>query len=135
MSKLAAPVVVGRGSAYSSTKVGLPPTVGLVKKKTKEDLSDLEGPDTRLLGGMSTFPSNRAFASVRVTTLTAKTTNGLGPAPKPPKPLFEPTRPGALVMKRLSPKLEKQLNSKGAPVVDVVVDPMISSRLRDHQKE
>lgn len=107
------------------------------KGKKKEDFSDLEGPDTRLQAGLQagldSFPT---FKSGTINFRpTAKSTNGLGAPPKEPKPLFNPDRPGALVMKRFEPDLERQLNAKDLPVVDVVVDPLLASRMRDHQKE
>ncbi|KAH7109846.1 DNA repair and recombination protein RAD26 [Dendryphion nanum] len=46
-----------------------------------------------------------------------------------PQPRHDPTLPNALVMKR--PKIVP----KGKQVVDVVVDPILSKHLRDHQRE
>ncbi|KAJ7048171.1 P-loop containing nucleoside triphosphate hydrolase protein [Mycena amicta] len=61
-------------------------------------------------------------------------TSFYGPAiskPKPVKPLHDPTLEGAVVMK--SPN--KEQNKKNLPVVDVVLDPILSSRMRPHQIE
>lgn len=46
-----------------------------------------------------------------------------------PKPRHNPNAPGALVMKRPTSV------PKGKQVVDVVVDPVLSQKLRDHQRE
>jgi DNA repair and recombination protein RAD54B len=46
-----------------------------------------------------------------------------------PQPRHDPNLPNALVMKRLSPI------PKGKQIVDVVVDPVLSKHLRDHQRE
>lgn len=121
-------------SAYAPSHVGLPPVQNFYSKgKKKEDLSDFEGPDTRLQAGLDAFPTFRSNSiNFRPT---AKSTNGLGAPPKEPKPLFNPDAPKALVMKRLPPDIEKQLNRKGLPVVDVVIDPLLALRMRDHQKE
>lgn len=101
-------------------------------------MSDLEGPDTRLQAGLESFPSrnnSKNAVAFKPSVKTAAVTQGLGSAPKVPKPLFSVKPPGALVMKRLDPDIEKRLNKKDLPVVDVVIDPMLSGRMRDHQKE
>jgi DNA repair and recombination protein RAD54B len=46
-----------------------------------------------------------------------------------PQPRHDPNLPNALVMKRLSPV------PKGKQIVDVVVDPVLSKHLREHQRE
>jgi DNA repair and recombination protein RAD54B len=46
-----------------------------------------------------------------------------------PQPRHDPNLPNALVMKRLS------LVPKGKQIVDVVVDPVLSKHLREHQRE
>lgn len=126
-------------STYGASQAGLPPARNFYSKgKGKEDLSDLEGPDTRLQAGLESFPSrnnsNNAVA-IRPSAKTATVTQGLGSVPKPPKPAFSVSSSGAVVMKRLDAALEKRFNKKGLPVVDIVIDPMISGRMRDHQKE
>jgi DNA repair and recombination protein RAD54B len=84
---------------------------------------------------MNSFPSRANFANLCSSARILHATNGLGAPPKEPKALFDPKKEGALVMKRLDPALEKALNKKGLPIVDVVLDPMLTMRLRDHQKE
>ncbi|KAI9849167.1 MAG: helicase [Sclerophora amabilis] len=51
------------------------------------------------------------------------------PAGTVPLPRHDPTRPGALVMKR------PDSVSLGKQIVDVVVDPVLSQHLREHQRE
>lgn len=46
-----------------------------------------------------------------------------------PQPRHDPSQPGALVMKRPA------LVPKGKQIVDVVVDPILTRHLRDHQRE
>ncbi|GAA5906295.1 uncharacterized protein JCM6883_005507 [Sporobolomyces salmoneus] len=55
--------------------------------------------------------------------------------PKGPKPLFDPTVEGAIVMKRPDEKHQAEYNPKGHPIVDVVIDPKIGNVLRPHQQE
>ncbi|KDE04608.1 hypothetical protein MVLG_04988 [Microbotryum lychnidis-dioicae p1A1 Lamole] len=68
-------------------------------------------------------------------------THGMGSAGskgKPelgPQPRFDPTKAGAVVMRRPDEEHELVYNGKGLPVVDVVLDPQLGDRLRDHQKE
>lgn len=86
---------------------------------------------------MDSFPSskiNGKQAQIKFKP-NAKSVTGLGATPKPPKSMWPIDTPGALVMKRFEPDMEKQFNKKDLPVVDVVVDPMIAMRMRDHQKE
>lgn len=49
--------------------------------------------------------------------------------PSVPQPRHDPTAPNALIMKRLAKC------PKGKQIVDVVVDPVLSKHLRDHQRE
>jgi DNA repair and recombination protein RAD54B len=49
--------------------------------------------------------------------------------PSIPQPRHDPTAPNALVMKRLT------TCPKGKQIVDVVVDPVLSKHLREHQRE
>lgn len=126
-------------SAYSQSQAGLPPVQNFYSKgKRKEDLSDFEGPDTRLQAGMESFPSRTTSnntVAFRPSAKTAALTHGLGAAPKQPRPVFSATAANALVMKRLDPEIEKRLNKKGLPIVDVVLDPMLAGRMRAHQRE
>ncbi|GAA6045127.1 hypothetical protein NBRC10513_007525 [Rhodotorula toruloides] len=50
-------------------------------------------------------------------------------------PRFDPEREGAVVMRRPDEQHQKQYNTKNLPVVDVVIDPILGDKLRDHQKE
>ncbi|BGP26998.1 helicase [Rhodotorula toruloides] len=50
-------------------------------------------------------------------------------------PRFDPEREGAVVMRRPDQQHQKQYNTKTLPVVDVVIDPTLCDKLRDHQKE
>ncbi|CAC5403019.1 RAD54B [Mytilus coruscus] len=53
----------------------------------------------------------------------------------PVKPRYDPSMPGALVMPRPSQSHQWQSNKKNLPVIDVVVDPYLSTHLRPHQRE
>uniref|UniRef100_A0A8C9W0J3 RAD54 homolog B n=1 Tax=Scleropages formosus TaxID=113540 RepID=A0A8C9W0J3_SCLFO len=50
-------------------------------------------------------------------------------------PRHDPLAPGALVMPRPTENHQWTFNQGGLPVVDVVVDPHLTSRLRPHQRE
>ncbi|KAK7057394.1 SNF2 family N-terminal domain-containing protein [Favolaschia claudopus] len=54
---------------------------------------------------------------------------------KPKGPLHDPTAEGAIVMKAVNKDHIKRFNPKNLPVVPVVLDPIIASRLRAHQIE
>ncbi|GAA5872054.1 hypothetical protein JCM3774_006594 [Rhodotorula dairenensis] len=51
-----------------------------------------------------------------------------------PGPLFDPGAEGALVMRRPDESHQAEYNKANAPIVDVVVDPIISAKLREHQR-
>ncbi|XP_028985049.1 DNA repair and recombination protein RAD54B [Betta splendens] len=51
------------------------------------------------------------------------------------RPHHDPLAPGALVMPRPSPNHQWSENKFGLPVVDVVVDPHLTSHLRPHQRD
>ncbi|XP_052071010.1 DNA repair and recombination protein RAD54B-like [Mytilus californianus] len=53
----------------------------------------------------------------------------------PVKPRYDPSMPGAIVMPRPSQSHQWQSNKKNLPVIDVVVDPYLSTHLRPHQRE
>ncbi|XP_060591362.1 DNA repair and recombination protein RAD54B-like [Ruditapes philippinarum] len=57
------------------------------------------------------------------------------PEPVVVKPRYDPTIPGALVMPAPSDSHQWQWNKRSLPVVDVVIDPYLSSNLRPHQRE
>ena len=52
-----------------------------------------------------------------------------------PKPLHDATQPDALVMPRPSSAHQWANNPQHLPVVDVVLDPYLTSKLRPHQRE
>ncbi|XP_067671287.1 DNA repair and recombination protein RAD54B-like [Haliotis asinina] len=51
------------------------------------------------------------------------------------KPRFDPTAPGALVMTRPHSSHQWEFNRERLAVLDVVVDPYLSTHLREHQRE
>ncbi|XP_072316178.1 DNA repair and recombination protein RAD54B [Eucyclogobius newberryi] len=51
------------------------------------------------------------------------------------KPRHDPLAPGALVMPRPSPNHQWSNNKSGLPLVDVVVDPHLTTHLRPHQRD
>ncbi|KAM3873330.1 DNA repair and recombination protein RAD54B [Diretmus argenteus] len=51
------------------------------------------------------------------------------------KPLYNPLAPGALVMPRPSSTHQWSCNKSGHPVVDVVVDPYLTTHFRPHQRD
>lgn len=53
----------------------------------------------------------------------------------PLQPRYDPDAPGAVVMKRPSKSHATKYNKKNLPIVDVVVDPILGSLLRPHQRE
>lgn len=59
----------------------------------------------------------------------------VGKKHNPLEPRYDPDAPGALVMKRPSKSHAAKFNKKNLPIVDVVVDPVLGSLLRPHQRE
>uniref|UniRef100_A0A8D3B9S1 RAD54 homolog B n=1 Tax=Scophthalmus maximus TaxID=52904 RepID=A0A8D3B9S1_SCOMX len=51
------------------------------------------------------------------------------------RPRHDPQAPGALVMPRPSPNHQWSNNKSGLPVVDVVVDPYLTTQMRPHQRD
>ncbi|XP_045901731.1 DNA repair and recombination protein RAD54B isoform X2 [Micropterus dolomieu] len=51
------------------------------------------------------------------------------------RPRHDPLAPGALVMPRPSPNHQWSNNKSGLPMVDVVVDPYLTTHLRPHQRD
>ncbi|MEQ2180134.1 DNA repair and recombination protein rad54b [Goodea atripinnis] len=51
------------------------------------------------------------------------------------KPRYDPLAPGALVMPRPPSSHQWLHNKSGLPVVDVVIDPHLTTHLRPHQRE
>lgn len=52
-----------------------------------------------------------------------------------PEPRYDPDAPGAIVLKRPDADHQKKYNRRNLPVVDVVVNPILSEALRPHQVE
>ena len=81
------------------------------------------------------FPT-AGYSKVGPSSKMAAAAAGLGRGPPVPKALHNPNAEGALVMPRPDEEHQKKWNAKnGYPVVDVVVEPGLASRLRDHQRE
>ncbi|KIM23797.1 hypothetical protein M408DRAFT_332159 [Serendipita vermifera MAFF 305830] len=57
------------------------------------------------------------------------------PKAKGTAPLFDPEAPNAIVMKRPSTSHQQRFNPKNRPIVPVVLDPLLASKLRPHQIE
>ncbi|KAI0700892.1 P-loop containing nucleoside triphosphate hydrolase protein [Cytidiella melzeri] len=57
------------------------------------------------------------------------------PKPKPKGPLHDPSAEGAIVLPAPSAEHIAKHNKKNAPVVPVVIDPILGRRLREHQIE
>ncbi|KAI0790697.1 P-loop containing nucleoside triphosphate hydrolase protein [Abortiporus biennis] len=57
------------------------------------------------------------------------------PKPKTIGPLYDPLAEGALVMKEPSEEQSKKQNKRNAPIVPVVIDPVLARHLRPHQVE
>ncbi|KAF9529285.1 P-loop containing nucleoside triphosphate hydrolase protein [Crepidotus variabilis] len=57
------------------------------------------------------------------------------PKPKVKKARHDPDAPGALVLKAPNKDHIKRFNKRNLPVVPVVVDPILSARMRPHQRE
>jgi hypothetical protein len=51
------------------------------------------------------------------------------------KPLHDPMKEGAVVMMRPDTEHGIVWNKRGGKVIDVVIDPILSDKLLDHQKE
>ncbi|XP_035989480.1 DNA repair and recombination protein RAD54B [Fundulus heteroclitus] len=84
-------------------------------------------------------PPSRRFSSKPFCPPTALGRSGL-PNNKPQveqtsKPRHDPLAPGALVMPRPSSNHQWLHNQSGLPVVDVVVDPHLTTHLRPHQRD
>lgn len=126
-------MTIPRESAYSTTKVGIPPPPPASLAPSAAD--SFYGDTENSIAHNARFPGGMGYRAPGVTSKTAAATNGLGKAPPAPKSLHDPMREGAVVMKRPDEQHEKMYNKKGYPVVDVVIDPHIGNRLREHQKE
>lgn len=60
---------------------------------------------------------------------------GLFERDSPAQPRYDPQAAGAIVMKRPSEEHQRKYNRKGYPLVDVVINPILSETLRPHQVE
>lgn len=119
-----------RTPAYSASKKFSTPT----SRNGSHSKLDPEDDDLELVPPPVAFPTT-GYSKIGSTSKTLAATNGLGKAPAPPKAVFNPDKEGALVMPRPHEAHQKQYNQKGYPIVDVVVDPALTARLREHQRE
>lgn len=103
---------------------------GFKAKADEEEPND----DVEMLPPPVHFPT-RGYAKVDSGTKTAAAANGLGKAPAVPKAMHNPNAPCAVVLARPTEEHQKKWNRNGCPIVDVVVDPLLANKLRDHQKE
>ena len=114
--------------SYAASKIGLP-----ASKKTPSgqigDENDVPAAQNKVL------PSAQPFHQPIPSARTAAATSGLGKQVAPPKSLYDATKVGAIVMRRPDDEHIKRFNKKDFPVVDVVVDPLIGAKLRQHQKD
>jgi DNA repair and recombination protein RAD54B len=72
---------------------------------------------------------------VKTTGNTAASSTDVVVTPPAAKPRHDPTAANALVLKRPDRDHLRRFNTRGMPVVDVVVDPYLSKHLRPHQRE
>ncbi|KAJ7755699.1 SNF2 family N-terminal domain-containing protein [Mycena maculata] len=112
-----------------------------------DDLPSVAGghTDDKTAASLIQNPGNDADASGSIGSPAAGTktfvapTSFYGPqAPskvKPKGPLHDPTAEGAVVMKPPTKEHIKRYNKKDSPVVAVVLDPILASRMRPHQVE
>lgn len=134
-AKKSSPSPPARSKAATSSNIQRPKVEAVsVQKTAKKEISD---------GLDSTQPGKQKLSVKHLNTASSRT-SGLGnifknplkdkPISVPqttgqPTPRHDPNSPGALVMKRPTSV------PKGKAVVDVVVDPLLSKHLRDHQRE
>uniref|UniRef100_A0A8C7HQP0 RAD54 homolog B n=1 Tax=Oncorhynchus kisutch TaxID=8019 RepID=A0A8C7HQP0_ONCKI len=80
-------------------------------------------------------PASKPFC--RPTLLGGETDRGVAKPQEegPCKPRHDPLAPGAIVMPRPSTNHQWTYNKAGLPLVDVVVDPYLTSHLRPHQRD
>jgi SNF2 family DNA or RNA helicase len=75
------------------------------------------------------------FQAHAISQKTTEATAGNGVAPPRVEGFYDPTAPGAIVMRRPDDEYNGLHNPKGLPVVDVVVMPELGAKLRKHQVE
>ncbi|KAM9851618.1 DNA repair and recombination protein RAD54B [Aulostomus maculatus] len=145
---------IGKGSGYKVSE--------LVSLSEGETLM-IGGKEVEVMGVISAedFARGRCFQEVQVETEEPRSKTAAPPARRfaskpfcPPtllgraehpgskpeeeqtcRPRHDPQTPGALVMPRPSPNHQWTNNRSGLPVVDVVVDPYLTSHLRPHQRD
>uniref|UniRef100_A0A3Q3VSN0 Uncharacterized protein n=1 Tax=Mola mola TaxID=94237 RepID=A0A3Q3VSN0_MOLML len=145
---------IGKGSGYKVSE--------LASLSEGETLM-IGGKEVEVMGVISTedFAKGRCFQDVQVVQEEPHTKSGphparcfaskpfcpptlLGRANQPEskaeeektcRPRHDPLAPGALVMPRPSPNHQWSNNKSGLPVVDVVVDPYLTTHLRPHQRD
>nr|GAT57610.1 predicted protein [Mycena chlorophos] len=126
-------------SLYSGYKVYIGgKQVQLDVQVTKEDLPIRDEPDS-VVKEEATRPdlSSEPSPAQKAKPFAAPTSfySAPAPKPKPAKSLHDPTAEGAVVLKPPSKEHIRRFNKKNLPVVDVVLDPILSFRLRPHQVE
>lgn len=93
-------------------------------KKTVRTLSDNVGTEDDLVMNRKPATAGKVFKTPLLSSTVLPRTNSSVPQPR-----HDPGQPKALIMKRPSSC------PKGKQIVDVVVDPVLSKHLRDHQRE
>ncbi|KAK7886769.1 hypothetical protein WMY93_026390 [Mugilogobius chulae] len=139
---------IGKGSGYKVSELA-----SLCEGQTLM----IGGKEVEVMGVISAedFARGRCFQDVHVEKdepRAAPPSRGLAPKPFSPtnrsgyvppkpeeeqscKPRHDPLAPGALVMPRPSPSHQFSNNKSGFPVVDVVIDPHLTTNLRPHQRD
>lgn len=126
------PPTVARPSAYA---VSSKPSVQALARTPSRHQVKEDDDDVEIMAPRVSFPTG-GYNPVAQSSKTAAATNGLGRPPPVPKALHNPNATGAVVLPRPSEAHQKRWNSKhNYPVVDVVIDPILGLKLRDHQKE
>lgn len=121
------PAVSFYTSAPSAAKPYKPPTLSKPREIiNRESSSTLKPPPLKQGASQQHVP---------VASHTISHPNIHKPSAPPPAPKYDPNAPDALVMPQLPSEILKEINYKQYPVVDVVLDPHISSKLRPHQRE
>ncbi|KAL9937012.1 hypothetical protein V8E36_004247 [Tilletia maclaganii] len=130
LSVMKSPVIARPSSASSKSK-----------GKGRASKKDTEQPAAILTEKLSKAASTKTFYS-QAASVERSQPPGIRPSGlmnpglgKDPRPRFDPAAEGALVMPRPDAEHQKLYNKKGLPVIDVVVDPVLSTQLRPHQRE
>ncbi|KAE8229253.1 hypothetical protein CF326_g5781 [Tilletia indica] len=118
------------------------PTKAFPKAKPKTSKKDVGQPAALLNEKLSKAASTKSFYSTPTDSGRSQSPSGIRPSGlmnpglgKDPKPRFDPDAEGALVMPKPNAEHQKLFNRKGLPVIDVVIDPILSKQLRPHQRE